>query len=445
MSPTAMQGLLGALKIKQERSHSQMLNQQAAAQLAQEKSNEQSLSDYRDKQLDQRQSELDENHRQFEINAKAAIAAHKVAVLEAQGRIANNMQNGVSYPGDTKVSTSDPDQNGDIFETHNVPGLEDDNGIPIPIRIPDRQTQLKYNTQGGAASDAPRHANVLDELDKKNINDLNYLSAQNSYNRDNQTDRDAAEMARTKVEVAGRQAVANTHYGDSGTSPTSNFDPTPYTRGALDGTTSQDDIKKLNKDQQDLVNGINSQSGIVPLTEKQKQFVGGLGGAVSVLGDMKSYLTNQDQNPLNSRINPTSDAYSYEASQRKAINEKLTQATTVLTPAVSRLSQPRINAMTSAYGMSPSNKNITNHLNAQNYEQNLNQVFDTELGNLSQGQRAHLRQQVGLATSPTPAPQQTQSPGQSQPIQQQPQQPAAGGGTHLFFNSQGQQIQQPRQ
>lgn len=387
---------------KQEQIQSASRNAQVAKDEDERRKLEQGKLDELVRQHDQENTRADATH-------AAEMAINKLSQIQTQQKIGADLAAGQSFPGDKVTQTSAPDSEGDIFETHNIPGVGE-------IRIPSRETMLKHAT-------AARKAELAPQLE----NDLTKIKAQGDISSSISAAGDVAAMERTNVQQTGensrekiRQDAENSRaklqrqtqveIANIKTNPdTSDFDPTPYIKGTIEGRVSDTDLAKLPKSQKAVVTNILSKGGVVPVSDKQKQFVAGLGGAVEAIGQMDEYIQHLNDTGLMASIGIGSDASNKESAIKKQINEKLVQATNAMMTGSSRLSKERIEAMQSAYGMTSNPlKGNTNQLNRDGLVDNLESIIDTEIPDKTMAQ--HIKESIGLDKYITKEPKKANTP-----------------------------------
>lgn len=418
MAMEQVQGILEGLKIAQARRADNFKVQQEVANRAQQ--NEQFQND-----LKLRQDELAQRKNQFDVTTKAAKAMHDLQMLQEEQNLGKSLQEGNNVPGAT--STPGADANHVVYQ---IPGIDN----PLTLLTPEayRTKQIQDIT----AKDAPVHANRMEEIATQSQNAKD-LAAQNKtdalvqmqqmqdYENKRAATHEAAENFRTQTEVASREHVAKIQQGLEGLTPDM-LDP--YIHQVVNGDLTQKQLNALPLPKgvkAAIVNGVTSSGGAV-LNDNEQDVIKSFTPIKQIIGKLDQYNDIIKANPTLSRI-PGTDAYKQTSLLSEEIEGILPNVARVIATDTGRLSNQQIQMVK---GMTEPSKNFLTNDSAINEKRRndflgiTNALIDSKLSRLPEGQRAAVKQKLGITDIPMRGKQST-------------------GPSHLFFDAQGNQIQQP--
>lgn len=423
MAQEQVNGILQALRISQERRKDQF-----AQQLEQQRLNldTQQKAD----QLKQQKAELAEHSRQFDITTKAAKAMHDVAILEQEQKLSGNLQNGMAIPGAVSTPGADADH-----LTYQVPGIDQ----PLSVLTPEanRAKQIADKT----ALEQPEHLNRLDEIDAQAKNaqalalqnksaSLEQMQQMQQFENDRASTHEKGENFRTAATNATHIQAAKIAQGLEGLTPDM---ITPYVQQAVHGDLTETQLNKLPLPKgvkTAITQGVTGAGGML-LNDNEQQVVQSFTPIQQIVGKLDQYNAILKANPLKARI-PGTDAYKQSKLVGDEIEGILPNVARVMATDTGRLSNTQIQMIK---GMAEPSKNfLTNDPSINDQRRNdflglSNALIDSKLSRLPEGQRAAVKQKLGITSIPmagAPQPQQQQQP---------------GGPTHLFFDAQGNQVQ----
>ena len=448
MGQEQVNGIIQGLIAGQQRRRDAILATQNQQRLDQDNTNRQA-------EIQNQKDRLAQEAKQFDITTKAAQAMHKLTMLQEEQRVTGNLQQGMQVPGDTKISETAPNENGDIFETHQIPGIEDQNGKPIPITIPSRETFLRQEAQKAKALATPEHEFKEEEIRHTAENALNLEGARTTAQQQNTAQIIAAENQRAKEaqlaesQRAGQQRATQIRVAQIG----QGMDPEtgalavpaePYIQQAHNGQLSQEKLKALGlpKGTHNAVLAGIQQGGDVLPTDAELGSVQTYSPVPQLVGAIDNYnklLTSSPMAKLKSNI-PGTDEY-------KAANAIQGQIQ-ALTPGLSRLESEKGKLSNTqiqmAHDLADPNNSVLSGDPVQNIKkrnallQLANTGLDANLSRLPPGQAAILKQKTGVTNIPL-LDEKTGQPVGGQPTTAQP------AATHLYFDSKGNPVQQPNQ
>jgi len=412
-----LQGVLEVLKNKQAQRQLAIQNQMTALK-------QQELNDSRQAQIDLHHETIDNNEKQHQLALKAMEATRAANVEKTKQDIADKIMSGGVVPNDT-VSAA-PDSGQDKFELHTIAG--DDNQPFMQVKIPTRETFNRWQTDRKRAELTPEHENKLSEsaqgAEQRQSEELLRQTGPGGALTLEQMRRDSAEKIaknnqaaenwrRQSEDAAALQRTRLTMGLDS-----DGWDSSPYIERLKNGQASDSDIKKeLPKGQAQKVFSDAVAAGVVPMTDKEKQAGASLGSGANTLKLMDQFNTAMQQQ--GARI-PGTQAYTIASNLQNQIKEGLINTQTAL-GTNSRISDSRVKALATAYtpSMYGFNPSVDNEQKMHTFYDVLDKAIDSTYSNLPSGQRAHIKQTLGLPGQQQP---QTQSqPPTPQTVQSQPQ------------------------
>ena len=178
-----------------------------------------------------------------------------------------------------------------------------------------------------------------------------------------------------------------------------NFDPSPYVERIKSGDISEEQLKQELGGRIGDFNAVRNAAtgaGYAIPDKKQVGLFRGLGPATNIVPKMYALNDSLTANPVATRT-PFTNAYATTDRLSNEINEGLLS----VQPQISqntRLSDPRINRLVSAYGIT---KGVTNTSQSRaqaigDYQDLLNDIFDANTKGMSDEQRLHIKQGLNL-------------------------------------------------
>lgn len=440
-------------------------------------------SEYQQGELKARQAALDEEIKQHTISNLAAqkmleanLAQHKLENIKVMQEFGNNPDLVRQTPGETKIGETQPDANGYVYEQHQIPGLQDEKGNPLTITIPSHATSLKMLTEIAKAKDQPAHENRMEEIGKEQEGALNLESSKQVGQRNIQDSEDArsariveAENQRKKDEIASQnwRTTQETSSAEKRARITAGLEggaevdsqAAPYVQQVLNGQLSDkglNSLKLMKGPHNAVLKGISDAGGMLP-TDQEIGAVQKYQPMTNLINAIDQYNQILSRNPWESRI-PGTDAWKARKNQEASIDLLTPPLARTLATETGRLSNQQIQK---AEGISEPSANWLNAdpiSNAKKRDELLSIANDGLTANLSRlptGQAAALKAKTGLTQIPYLTIPQRVQPQQTPGTQVAPQQnpintsqvptgnQGQSGGTHLYFDSKGNKIQQP--
>lgn len=435
MAQDEVNGILQGLVIAQQRRAQDLQNSQATQQLQQQK-------EYQAGVLKQQQDELKQKTQYEQQQIDLLKKAHALAALKEGRELGASMQQGTPIPGDTKVGEV-TDEQGNTFEHHNVPGLTDEQGNPVPIIIPNRETFNKITQARKTAEEAPAIAGRVQEIETGKKADLERIEASKRADLERQQQiiagenerarqHEQAENLRNAADQSTRLHVAKIGAGIEGTDPTLITD---YVHQAINGDLTDEQIKKtipFKGFQQAITNGVTEAGGQI-LTKPEQEVKQAFTPVNQIIDKMNQYnqlVRNEGQLKVNI---PGTDAYKQAKLIEAEIDGVLPNVARVIATDTGRLSNTQIKLVE---GMAQPSKNFlssdakTNEQRRDDFVDIVNKVIDSKLSRLPEAQRSAIKQKLAIPTSgrsAAPASEQTPS--------------AQGSPTIIRYDSQGNRIQ----
>lgn len=379
--------ILEGLKISQTRRAQQISANQEVERIQIERQNQ-------EQRAQQLQDDLKERQRQFDISQKLAKSLHDVQIVQHEQNISKGLQEG-NIPAGASLQQTPP---GTLspYQTYNVPGLDN----PVTILSPEAYRQklgadkaaIEKPSQDAALE---KQAELQKDLDARTTKSEEARAAREKLL---QEQKDAAAALRTNVTAKARVAAAQINAAKKKEDPTlENFDPQPYIQGALDGTYSNDEIRKLGKGQAALVNQGIAGTGTVAISPDQKKFLEGLAPALEIVPKMDQVNGILNQNPIEARV-PFTETKNNVDNLIQQIQSGVISASTGAFGQSARAMQQAIKADTGAFTPSSQLGNVSsaNQQKRDAYVKLLNDSIDAKLGNLPAGQRQHIKEKLGL-------------------------------------------------
>lgn len=371
----------------------QRVYQQQQLQLQQQTA--QSENDARAAEIQQRKDELSERSRQFDITSKAAQAMHKLSMLEEERKLTENPDAVRQMPGDTLVDPGKPDANGNVFETHSLPGVDDN------ITIPSHATAIKMLGEQKAAEDAPGHANRMAELQQSGETQEELATINSDREQKRLDEQLKAENARSAAENATRIQAAKISAGEDGSEADliSN-----YGQRAVNGDLTAEQLHNANipKGTKTAINNYAVANSGTLISQKQQDLASNYSQAVDVFKNIDAYNDLRKNSNWLQFNTPGSQTYQQRKAIEGMIDSKLPSITKNFSQ-LNRLNVPEMNGV--AQGVMPgssvfSSNPQTNEMKRNGFLEDLTHEFDSQTANLPAPQRALLKARTGLTQIP---------------------------------------------
>lgn len=430
MAQEQVNGILNALKISQERRHQQFIDQ--VEQQRADQQNQQHQDEIKQQKL-----ELAERGRQFDITTKAAKAMHDMTLLEEEQKLSGNLQQGMSIPG----AVASPGVDADHL-SYQVPGVDQ----PLQVLTPEafRKKQIADQT----ALQAPEHINRMEEISEQAKNaqqlatqnrDAQLQQAQVVQGMENdRADKERASRERISAnEIANRTNIAKMNAGltDGDGNPTSDITPgiaSNYLQQGLTGKMSAEDFAKakLPSGPQKIIANAMQASGGRFLSDKEKSALDSFEAIPQIFNNIDALNKLTQQTGLLAAHIPGTSTKQQVKNYEDQIEASMPQISRFLGES-GRLSNQQIGMTVSA--LQPDLNPLTSSpaVNIQRRDgalATLRAEYEKTLGGLPTHQADVIRSNSKFHQIPFAGAQ--QGKGQQQ------------GPTHLYFDAQGNQVQQ---